>query len=135
MSWDVLIFHAPADAGSVDQIPEDFDPPPLGTGPDVRRSLRDNLRDLDLLDPEWGHLVGPTWHIELNIGSRDPVDSIMLYVRGGGDDVLAVIARIVASVGGRALDISTGEFLTGEPTQTVGWHGFQQYREQILRGS
>lgn len=65
----------------------------------------------------------------------DPVDSIMLYVRGGGDDVLAVIARILPSVGGRALDISTGEFLTGEPTQTVGWHGFQQYRDQILRGS
>ncbi|MFI7553190.1 hypothetical protein ACIBQ2_25985 [Micromonospora sediminimaris] len=43
----------------------------------------------------------------------------MLHVRGGGDDVLAVIARIVASVGGRALDISTGEFMTGDPTQSV----------------
>jgi hypothetical protein len=58
-----------------------------------------------------------------------------LYVRGGGDDVLAVIARIVASVGGCALDISTGEFLTGKPTQTARRHGFQQYRNQILRGS
>ncbi|WP_176731870.1 hypothetical protein [Micromonospora rhizosphaerae] len=56
-------------------------------------------------------------------------------MRGGGDEVLAVIAQIVASVGGRALDISTGEFLTGDPTQTAGWHGFQQYRDQILRGS
>ncbi|MEU5669656.1 hypothetical protein ABZ749_04635 [Micromonospora sp. NPDC047753] len=135
MSWDVLIFDAPADARSVDQLPQDFNPPPLGTGPDVRRWLRENLRDLDFSDPEWGRLVGPTWHIELNIGPHDPVDSIMLYVRGGGDDVLAAIARIVASVGGRALDISTGEFLTDEPTQTAGWHGFQQYRDQILRGS
>ncbi|MET8086147.1 hypothetical protein [Micromonospora sp. NPDC005237] len=48
---------------------------------------------------------------------------------------LAVISRIVASVGGRALDISTGEFLTGEPAQTAGWHGFQPYRDQILRGN
>ncbi|MET8040229.1 hypothetical protein ABZU25_05095 [Micromonospora sp. NPDC005215] len=132
MSWDVLIFAAPTHARSVDQIPQDFDPLPLGTGPDIRRCLRENFPDLDLADPAWGRLVGPTWSIEFNIGSDDPVNSIMLYVRGGGDDVLAVVARIVAAIGGRALDISTGEFLTGESTQTVGWHGFQQYRDQIL---
>ncbi|MER7891697.1 hypothetical protein ABTX15_17895 [Micromonospora sp. NPDC094482] len=135
VSWDVLIFDAPAHAGSVDQLPQDFNPPPLGTGPDVRQRLRGNLRDLDLSDPAWGHLVGPTWSIELNIGSEDPVDSIMLHVRGSGDDVLAVVARIVASVGGRALDISSGEFLTGDPPQIAGWHDFQRYQDQILGGS
>jgi hypothetical protein len=132
VSWDVLIFDAPAHARSVDQMPQDFNPPPLGTGSDVRQRLRGNLEDLDLSDPAWGRLVGATWSIELNIGSDDPVDSIMLHVRGGGDEALAVIARIVASVGGRALDISTGEFLTGDPTQAGGWHGFQQYRDQTL---
>lgn len=73
MSWQVLILRAPADVRSVDQIPQDFSPPPLGTGSDVRRWLEETLRDLDLSDPEWGRLVGPTWYIELNIGSHDPV--------------------------------------------------------------
>lgn len=135
MSWDVLVFAAPPHTRSVDQLPQDFDPPPLGTGPDIRRCLRENFPDLDLADPAWGQMVGPTWSIEFNIGSDDPVDSIMLHVRGGGDDVLAVVARIVAATGGRALDISTGEFLTGDATQTAGWLGFQQYRDQIFRHS
>jgi hypothetical protein len=60
---------------------------------------------------------------------KRPINSIMLHVRGGGDDVLAVIVQIAAAVGARALDISTGEFLTGDPTQTAGWHDFQQYRD------
>lgn len=132
MSWDVFLFDAPVHAKSVDEIPQHFDPPPLGTGTDVRQRLHENLRDLDLSDPAWGRLVGPTWSIELNIGTDDPIDSIMLHVRGDGDEVLAVIAQIVGSVGGRALDISTGEFLTGDPAETAGWHGFQQYRDQIL---
>jgi hypothetical protein len=132
MSWDVFIFEAPAQAKSIDELPADFDPPALGAATDVRQRLLDNFPDFDLSDPAWGHLTGPTWSIELNIGADDPVDSIMLHVRGGGD-VLTVIALIVASVGGRALDTSTGEFLTGDPAESIGWHGFQQYRDQVLR--
>jgi hypothetical protein len=135
VSWDVFIFDAPASATSVDQIPQDFKPPPLGTASHVRQRLRESLPDLDLSDPAWGHLVGPTWSIELNIGSDAPVDSIMLHVRGSGDDVLAAIAQIVALVGGRALDISTGDFLTDDPTETAGWQGFQRYRDKVLPDS
>lgn len=132
MSWDVFIFEAPAHAKSIDELPKDFEPPALGAARDVRQRLLDNFQDIDLSDPAWGHLTGPTWSIELNIGADDPVDSTMLHVRGGGDDVLTVIAQIVASVGGRALDTSTGAFLTGDPAETDGWHGFQQYRDQVL---
>jgi hypothetical protein len=150
VSWDVFIFAAPDAAASADQIPHDFDPPPLGTATEIRQRLRDGLPEAGRTSPEepgisalsaepvggaeWGRLDGPTWSIEVNIGADDPVRSILLYVRGTGDDVLPVIGRIVAASGGRALDISTGEFLTGDPAETAGWHGFQRCREQILRG-
>ena len=49
----------------------------------------------------------------------------MLRVRGSGDEVLAVIGQI-AALDGRALDIATSGFLTGDPAQTAGWHGFQR---------
>ncbi|MBU2662501.1 hypothetical protein KOI35_03165 [Actinoplanes bogorensis] len=130
MSWDVFLFRAPADVAAVDEIAEDFDPDALGPLAEVLRRLGDALPEVDLGDPAWGMLDGSSWHIELNIGKRDPVDSIMLHVRGGGDDVLPVIARIAAAVDARALDISTGEFLTGDPGQTAGWRGFQQYRDR-----
>jgi hypothetical protein len=133
VSWDVLVLDAPASATSVVQIPGDFTLPPLGTASLVRQRLRESLRDVDLSDPAWGHVVGRTWSVEINIGSDDPVDSIMLHVRGSGDDVLAVIAQIVVAVGGRALDISTGDFLTDDPAQTAGWHSFQRFRDEVVR--
>ncbi|MEU4777367.1 hypothetical protein [Micromonospora sp. NPDC023633] len=132
MSWDVFIFKAPPHANLIDELPKDYEPPVLAAASDVRQRLVDSFRDVDLSDPAWGHLTGPTWSIELNIGSDDPVDSIMLHVRGGSADVLTVIARIAACVGGRALDTSTGEFLSGHPAESTGWHGFRKYRDQVL---
>jgi hypothetical protein len=133
VSWDVFIFCAPAEAASVGDIPQDFEPSPLGGGLDVLQRLRDSVPGLDLSDPTWGQLEGPTWSIELNIGSDDPIDSIMLHVRGSGDDVPGVIAQIADSVGGRALDLSTNDFLTGDPAESAGWQGFQQYRNRVIR--
>jgi hypothetical protein len=135
MNWDVLVFHAPDDVAAVDEIPSDFDPPALGPGAHVRQRLRERLSGLDVSDPACGMLAGPTWSIELSLGSEDPVRSIMLHVRGGGDDVLPVIAQIAEAVGARALGISNGEFLTGSAADAEGWHGFQQYRNQVLGSS
>lgn len=131
MSWDVFVFNAPQHIATMDEIPHDFLPPPLGPASDVGRRLRAGVESVDLSDPTCGRLLGETWSIELSMGADDPVEAIMLYVRGGGDDVLAVIARIAAAVQARALDISTGEFLTGDLSQTAGWHGFQR----SLRGA
>jgi hypothetical protein len=131
VSWDVLIFNGPADARTVDELPIDFAPPALRAAADIVERLSE-LPGIDLSDPTWGHLTGRTWSIDLNIGRGDPVDAIMLHVRGSGDDVLPVIAQIVAATGGRALDVSTGEFLTGDVTGVGGWHGFQQHRDQVL---
>lgn len=132
MSWDVLVFQAPHQVAAVDELPGDFDPPPLGTLADISERLRASLPGLDLTEADWGRLAGPTWTIELGLGSEDPVATIMLYVRGTGDDVLDTIATITGAVGGRALDVSTGQFLTGDPTETAGWHGFQRHRDQIF---
>jgi hypothetical protein len=131
MSWDVVILAAPS-AASLDDLPRDFDPSNLGPAEDVRSRLRDALPELDLSDPAWGSVAGPTWGIELGIGADDPVEFLSLAVRGSGDDVLPVIGRIAAAVGGRALDCSTSAFLTGDPAETTGWHGFQDYRDRIV---
>ena len=80
---------------------------------------------------------GATWSARRGASSSTSermIPSIpMLHVRGSGDDVLAAIAEIVALVGGRALDCSTGDFLTGDLAETAGWQGFQRYRDEVLR--
>jgi len=113
VSWDVFIFAAPTTVTTVDEIPPDFDPPPHGAAAEVRRRLRAAFPALDLTDPAWGHLSDAGWSIDLNIGPDDPVHAITLHVRGGGETLMPAIAGIAASVGGRALDVATGEFLTG----------------------
>lgn len=94
MSWDVLLLRLPDDVTSAQQIPADHTPVPLGRRHDVLAAVAEAVPDADLSDPAWGELSSTTWSIELNIGSEDPVDSVMLHIRGSGDDVLAPVLRL-----------------------------------------
>ncbi|MFJ8663143.1 hypothetical protein [Streptomyces sp. NPDC093795] len=121
MSWDVLLLPLPAELTSIDDLPVDHEPPPVGTRSAVHQALRAAVGEVDLTDPTWGELLGPTWVIELGIGERDPVDSVMLHVRGGEDargredDVLPVIFQISRALGCRPFDCSSGELLRDKP--------------------
>lgn len=83
MSWDVLLLPLPADIASIEDLPADHEPPPIGSRSNIHKALRSAAGDVDLTDPTWGELLGPTWVIEVGIGERDPVESVMLHVRGG----------------------------------------------------
>ncbi len=125
-----MLVPVPDDLESMDQLPADFDPEVVGTISEVHAALRSAVPDIGLGDPAWGEVMGPTWVIEVNIGTEDPVRSIMLHVRGGGDDVLPVVLTIARALGCGAIDLSTGDVLrTADPT---GWHAFQAYRDQIM---
>lgn len=131
MSWDVLLMPLPDEIASVNDLPDDHEPPPVGPAERVLARLRDAVPDVDLTDPAWGLLTGPSWSVEVDIGSEDPVRSVTLHVRGSGDDVLPVVLRIAAALGCRAVDYSTAELLTGAE-DLAGWHGFQGYRDRVL---
>uniref|UniRef100_UPI000D143677 hypothetical protein n=1 Tax=Streptomyces sp. NRRL F-2580 TaxID=1463841 RepID=UPI000D143677 len=88
MSRDALLMRLPAEVTSVHEIPADYTPDPLGRRDDVRAAVTQACPEADLSDPAWGELFGPTWSVELNMGSGDPVDSIMLHIRGSGGDAV-----------------------------------------------
>jgi len=129
MSWDVLLLHLPADITSAHDIPDDYTPPPLGRRHQVLAAVARAEPGADLSDPTWGDLSGPTWSMELNIGSTDPVDSIMLHIRGTGDDVLASVFRLASAFDCKVLDSSTGGLIT--PQGPSGWHAFQEFRDRV----
>src|SRR5215470_11856290 len=104
MSWDALLFRLPDGVTSVHEIPADQTPDPLGRRHDILTALTQAVPEADLSDPTWGELSGPTWSIGLNIGSEDPVDSIMLHIRGSGDDVLTPVFRLAESLRCKVLD-------------------------------
>jgi len=127
MSWDVLLLHLPDDIASVEDMLDDYTPPPLGSQRGVLAAVSRGTPAADLSDPTWGELLGRTWSIELNIGEEDPVDSIMLHIRGSGDDVLIPVFRLADTFGCKVLDCATGNLAT--PQVVSSWHAFQQFRD------
>ncbi|GAA4774903.1 hypothetical protein GCM10023329_24220 [Streptomyces sanyensis] len=130
MSWDVLLLRLPDGIASVQDMPDDCTPPPLGRQAEVLAAVSEAAPETDLSDPTWGHLLGPTWSIELNIGEEDPVDSVMLHIRGSGDDVLTPVFRLAGTLGCRVLDCATGDLIT--PQELSGWHAFQAFRDHVI---
>ncbi len=130
MSWDVLLTPAPADAESVDDIPEGYGTGSIAPLARLLATLREAFPEADLSDPAWGHLRDEEqgWDMELNIGTGDPVTGVMLHVRGG--DPVPAILRMAEVLGCRALDCSTGDFLREDGDD--GWESFQEYRDQVL---
>ncbi|MFI9821653.1 hypothetical protein ACIHFC_14455 [Streptomyces sp. NPDC052013] len=130
MSWDVLLLRLPGDVASTGDLPGDFTPAPLGPRQDVLAVLRQAVPEVDLADPAWGELTGPGWSMELNIGTDDPVVTLMLHIRGGGDDVLVPVFRFAEALGCKVLDLAEGDLIT--PEDTAGWHAFQAYRDHVI---
>ncbi|MCX5381902.1 hypothetical protein [Streptomyces sp. NBC_00083] len=133
MSWDVLLLHLPEGFTSVQELPDSFTPPALGTRHDVLAALGEAVPEADLSDPAWGEIEGPTWSMDLNIGEGEPVDTAMLHIYGSGDDVLVLVLRIARALRCKALDISTGRLLSGP--DVAGWHTFQAYRDRVAGGA
>ncbi|WP_411078034.1 hypothetical protein [Streptomyces sp. cmx-10-25] len=129
MSGDVLLLPLPADIASIDDLPADHEPPPVGSRSDVRAALEAAVPGVDLTDPARGELLGPAGVIELNIGEDDPVESVMLHVRGGTDDVLPMIFRIARALGCRPFDRAGDLLADGD---AAGWHAFRAFRDRAL---
>ncbi|MFE6721291.1 hypothetical protein ACFVDU_27350 [Streptomyces albidoflavus] len=130
MSWDVLLVRLPDEVTSVSQMAHDYVPDPLGSRHDVLATVARALPEADLSDPTWGDLAGPAWSIELSIGADDPVESMMLHIRGGGDDVLTPVFELAGALGCKVFDCSAGDLIT--PGGTSGWQGFQRFRDQVV---
>ncbi|MFE4263760.1 hypothetical protein [Streptomyces sp. NPDC056883] len=130
MSWDVLLLRLPDDITSVQEIPVDCSPDPLGWRHEVLAAVTQACPEVALSDPTWGALSGPAWSNEFNIGSEDPVDSVMLHIRGSGDDVRMYVFHLAEALRCRALDCSGGDLIA--PSQTSGWRTFQQFRDRVV---
>jgi len=76
-------------------------------------------------------LNGDGFSIEFNVGDDDPIDNMMLHVRGGGDAIAAIMS-FVTPMGWSALDCSTGEFLDPAAPSDEGWKGFRAYRDKVI---
>ncbi|WP_405802645.1 hypothetical protein [Streptomyces sp. NBC_01187] len=126
MSWDVRVVRVAGDGDGGKGAPD----LPLGSAEEVRERVRAAFPGIDDEDPLWWVLNGPTWTIALLMGRDDPVEALLLEVRGSGDDVMEPVFRLAEAFSGAVYDTTMGEFLTGRE-DTAGWHTFQGFRDGV----
>lgn len=109
MSWDVFIQHLPASALCMADIPDDFEPLPLGRRHEVVKAILSVFPDADATDPTWLTLQTTGYTISFGTGTEDLVTSLTLHVRGD-ESVIAPITELIDRLGARGIDSFTGEF-------------------------
>jgi hypothetical protein len=110
MSWDVLIQPLPPGLRSLEDIPEGYQPPPIGARDEIISRIRDRVPGVDFLLPAWGRLDGDGFSIEFNLGDAEEATSLMLNVRGG-DAAIGVVREVSEALGCRAIDCSDGALI------------------------
>lgn len=131
MSWDVMILNTRGKKPPPFKQFQESDCEPLGPAAGVRERLTNLLPGIDWSDPTWGIYEGDGFSIEFNVGKKDPIGSMMLHVRGGGDAIAAIVA-VARPLGWSALDCSTSDFIDLDSSSRAGWEGFQAFRDKVI---
>jgi hypothetical protein len=129
MSWDVIIFRSDFPVTKMDDLPDDFKGPAMGTSEEIRIKLSSSFPGTDWSDPAWGIFEGDSFSIEFNIGHELVTTDLMLHVRGNGEPVTP-IAKMCLTHGWSAIDTSTGELLNLKKPSTKGWLSFIAFRDR-----
>jgi hypothetical protein len=122
----MMIARFPQDVRFVTDLPGDFRPEPLGDRGALIESIRAVAPDVDFSDPHRGRLDRESFVMVVCLDKSDPVDTIMLTVRGG-TEAIALIATILTQLQAHAWDIQTGELFTvdGATDSIIAWRAFR----------
>ena len=131
MSWDISIQDFPADAKQVADIPDDFQPKPLGARSSLIEKIEEVFPDADFSDPAWGILDRADFSIEFNIGEDEICEDLMLHVRGGGPAAVTAIDELLARLELRAIDCQTDEFFSVAAAE-ASFADWQAYRDKVI---
>jgi hypothetical protein len=135
VSWDVFIMKFPPEITSIDEIPDDWDPPSLGTGSEVSAVLAGILPGIEYSEDGWGDYEGPGFSISTPIGDRDgDCDCVALFVHGDSGGAAHAALAVADALNARAVDTGSGEFLTADSARPA-FEAWRAYRDQVLGSS
>ena len=130
MSFDIFVQDIPGAAKSVDEIPEDFVPKPIGARSAVIASISKVAPEIKFSSPEWGTIDGDGYRIDVNLGLNDPVTTFALHLYGGKGG-LFITADILDELGARAFAPGTESGLFELDRTTEVFLRWRQYRDQV----
>lgn len=131
MSWDVYLMKIPENISSVVEMGNDFESQPLGNHEDILKVFKELFPTSDFTDPNWGMLDTEDYAVEFNISKSDPVDSIMLHIRGN-DKSVEIVEGICKRTGWRAIDTGSGDFIDFSNSPENSFKEWSRFRNQVL---
>lgn len=132
MSWDVIVHRFPRDIETIDQLPDSFKAPAIGSRAEVAQSLRTIFPHADISNSSWPIINGNGYSIEFDMGCEESCDGFMLHVRGG-EEALGAIMQIAKHFNARAFDTTSGEFLDRMQDSGSGFRQWREYRDRVIR--
>lgn len=133
MSWDVFVQDIPPHAASLDDIPDDFEPQPLGPRSRIVAAIVRIAPFADVSDPSWLRIDGHGVDLEVSLGDDDPVEEFAFHVRGG-DASAGFIAAVLKELGLRAIDGESETGLFDERTAAASLERWKSFRDAATRG-
>jgi len=112
-------------------MPDDFKPESLGGHSEVIGKIKVLVPEVDFSDPTWGRIRGADCSLELSLGREEFVDSISFHIRGA-DQAASILAVIVKGLNLRAMDCSSGEFLSFDGDAVAGLQAWRAYRDRTI---
>ena len=131
MSWDIFVQDLPKSASTIEEIPDDFAPGPIGKRSKIIDKIREIVPAADFSEPSWGRIRGDDWSIEVNMGKDEECTGFCFHVRGS-DAAAGVVAAILEVLKLRALDPAhkSGFFSVG-PGALEAFRKWRGYRDQV----
>jgi hypothetical protein len=134
MSWDIIAQDLPKDATTVEEIPDDFQPQPIGDRAHLIARIQHVVPHVDFTDPSWGIIEGDDWSIEVSTGKTELCHSIAFHVRGG-DGAIGAVAAILNELKLRAIDCQSSEFFSAGPETLESFHAWRRYLDRVVDGN
>jgi len=133
MSWDVSIIKFSKTYHSLEEIPENCEPLPLGRRAEVQGKISLVFPETNWADPSWGTWDSNAGSIEFNMGDEEEVSSFMLHVRAD-NSVISKIVDLVLQNGWQAIaPTDDGSFLEQKAQPEKGLEHWRNYRDQVVR--
>src|SRR5262249_1698501 len=132
MSFDIFVQDIPAEAQSADEIPEDFEPKPIGSRDAVLAAIRRVAPEVNFASPEWGTYDGDGCSLEVGLGLDDPMNGFAFHLRGN-EEGLFLVADILNELGVRAFAPGTESGLFEVDRASEAFLRWRQYRHHIIK--
>ncbi len=117
MSWAIYAMRGPGGVRRLEDIPDGYQPPSLGTAEAVVDQVRELAPDVDASKRSWLQLKNADYDIEMSIGKGVEVRDITFYIDGPRS--IPLVMQISSKLGVTPYDTESGNFLTEESRPPV----------------